>query len=77
MPVTTSTVTTGWVRFEPITCDLCRKVATWKHPAGGLRCDTCPKPKDQPRVNVREATAWCGHAIKPGTLWCNRGCRVT
>jgi hypothetical protein len=37
-----------WVEFSPPPppqCHLCGQPATWKHTRGGLRCDTCPRPK--------------------------------
>ena len=35
-----------WARIivKPPVCDLCRRVAKWSHPAGGLRCNHCPRP---------------------------------
>lgn len=38
--------TEGWRKIErhPLLCDICRRIATWSHPAGGLRCDNCPRP---------------------------------
>ena len=30
---------------EPPLCDLCGRLALWSHPAGGLRCGTCPRPE--------------------------------
>lgn len=41
-----STTAGGWKKIErhPIRCDLCDRAATYAHPRGGLRCDTCPKP---------------------------------
>jgi hypothetical protein len=29
----------------PPTCDLCDRRAVWAHPAGGLRCGKCPRPR--------------------------------
>lgn len=37
----------GWVKFEPLRCDLCTGFAVWQHRAGGLRCRSCPRPGDQ------------------------------
>lgn len=35
----------GWARIEFQTCDLlCGRRAVWRHPCGGLRCATCPRP---------------------------------
>lgn len=34
-----------WTRIVYPICDLCVGVARWKHPEGGLRCHTCPKPE--------------------------------
>lgn len=50
-------------------CDLCSNEALWFHPAGGQRCDNCPKPKtDTPTCECsyhvrdqRELSALCGH----------------
>lgn len=39
----------GWSRLvtpPPPECDLCGRKAVWQHPAGGLRCATCPRPKE-------------------------------
>jgi len=36
-----------WVKIDPPpppTCDLCARPVAWAHPAGGLRCDRCPRP---------------------------------
>jgi len=35
----------GWTRFEPVRCDLCRRIAVWAHSAGGKRCNVCPRPE--------------------------------
>lgn len=32
------------IERHPLRCDLCSKVAIYAHPAGGLRCETCPRP---------------------------------
>jgi hypothetical protein len=32
-------------RVQPRRCDLCDRVAVWMHPAGGYRCDRCPRPE--------------------------------
>lgn len=35
-----------WAKLPPPpTCDLCDRRAVWAHPAGGLRCGKCPRPK--------------------------------
>jgi hypothetical protein len=37
----------GWKRIPPAKpplCDLCSRVAKWKHTNGGYRCYSCPKP---------------------------------
>lgn len=34
----------GWRRIQFPRCDTCSKPAVWRHPAGGLRCDKCPRP---------------------------------
>ena len=39
---------TGWRKIDPARCDLCGKVATWKHPSRGLRCNTCHDQEKQP-----------------------------
>lgn len=36
---------TKWKRIEPPTCDTCDRRAVYEHPAGGLRCRTCPRPE--------------------------------
>lgn len=28
----------------PLLCDLCNSPAAWVHPAGGRRCESCPRP---------------------------------
>jgi hypothetical protein len=33
-----------WIAIQPPKCDLCKKVAVWRHPLGGLRCKSCPRP---------------------------------
>lgn len=36
----------GWAKLPPPPmCDLCSRRAVWAHPAGGLRCNSCPRPK--------------------------------
>jgi hypothetical protein len=35
----------GWLRVQPRRCDLCDRVAVWMHPAGGYRCNRCPRPE--------------------------------
>jgi hypothetical protein len=35
---------TQWTIVEPKLCDVCGKRAAWRHPLGGLRCETCPRP---------------------------------
>jgi hypothetical protein len=42
---------TQWVQIELELCDLCSKRARWKHPEGGLRCSTCPRPEAEPDKN--------------------------
>jgi hypothetical protein len=34
-----------WTLITPPRCDACDSIATWKHPLGGLRCNTCPRPE--------------------------------
>lgn len=34
-----------WERIKPLECDICFKRATWKHKAGGFRCNKCPRPE--------------------------------
>ena len=34
----------GWERFDPLRCDLCERIAKWRHPAGGLRCKLYHEP---------------------------------
>lgn len=29
---------------DRVPCDLCNRVAVWRHPAGGFRCLHCPRP---------------------------------
>lgn len=36
---------TRWKRTTPKQCDLCDRPAVWAHPAGGVRCNTCPRPE--------------------------------
>ena len=36
---------TQWTIVEPLLCDVCHEKATWRHPLGGLRCETCPRPE--------------------------------
>lgn len=36
-----------WERIEIVRCDLCDQAACWRHPRGGLRCDTCPRPEEK------------------------------
>jgi hypothetical protein len=31
---------------EPPVCDVCGKLAKWRHPEGGQRCDACPRPNE-------------------------------
>lgn len=68
-----------WIRLVPSpTCDLCPKLAKWKHPEGGLRCNTCPRPKSTRRhKKPAQRTAWCGHTIAAGALYCDHGCGGT
>lgn len=30
----------------PPKCDICNRRARWKHPAGGFRCNDCPRPEE-------------------------------
>jgi hypothetical protein len=39
-----TTDTSGWVIMQQPVCDLCNRRAIWRHPDGGLRCSTCPRP---------------------------------
>lgn len=32
-----------WAKINLAHCNLCYKTAKWKHPEGGLRCNTCYK----------------------------------
>lgn len=34
----------GWLRYVPPGCDICGREPCWRHPAGGLRCSSCPRP---------------------------------
>ena len=36
-----------WVQIEIQRCDFCDKAACYQHPAGGLRCETCPRPESK------------------------------
>lgn len=42
----------AWEKIEPQPCDLCERPATWKHPAGGRRCQRCPKPASSVAARV-------------------------
>lgn len=35
-----------WEKIHLWACDLCTKVAVWRHPKGGLRCRKCPRPHE-------------------------------
>jgi hypothetical protein len=35
-----------WSPIQPQECDLCERLAAWSHPAGGFRCNRCPRPED-------------------------------
>jgi len=37
----------GWKPVQPVLCDLCPEVAVWSHPAGGFRCNACPRPSEK------------------------------
>jgi len=37
---------TKWKLLQRPECDLCTRIAIWKHPQGGLRCDVCPRPEE-------------------------------
>lgn len=44
----------------PPRCDLCKRLAVFKHPAGGLRCHACPRPgQDGVDENQNSATGSC------------------
>lgn len=46
------------LQFSRERCDLCHRIARWRHPAGGLRCNLCPTPggkTDSPEIM---RTAW-------------------
>lgn len=38
-------VRAAWERIEPPICDTCANLAIYRHPAGGLRCASCPRPR--------------------------------
>jgi hypothetical protein len=33
-----------WTLVTHASCDICGTLAKYKHEAGGLRCETCPRP---------------------------------
>lgn len=33
-----------WYKLEQRVCDICFRRAVWAHPAGGVRCNRCPRP---------------------------------
>jgi hypothetical protein len=33
-----------WTLINLPRCDACDSIAMWKHPLGGLRCNTCQRP---------------------------------
>lgn len=37
-----------WLRVKRLVCDLCPRLAVWRHPLGGLRCAACPRPEPRP-----------------------------
>lgn len=46
-----------WVKIELPVCDCCTKVAVWKHPEGGLRCDKCQRPTTSQKPRTLIATS--------------------
>ena len=39
---------TEWMELWVQKCDLCNRIARWFHPAGGFRCNKCPRPNAKP-----------------------------
>ena len=68
-----------WTSFEPLTCDLCSKIARFSHPDGSIRCANCPRPRvdgrDERTTRPKNPTKEPRHPVT-GKRWRSRynGC---